>query len=355
MPSRSLCCCLLIFACALVGASEARAQQQPQQQQLGVFPAPPASPEVTIVESATSILNEVMAIPASSIPRSMLSDAEGIAIVPGLIKGGFVIGARHGRGVVVTRANGGWTAPVFISVTGGSVGWQAGLQSIDLILVFKTKKSIQSLMTGKFTIGADASAAAGPVGRETSIATDARLRSEIYSYSRSRGLFAGVAIDGSVISIDAAADNRYYYNGVPPVDPTQPKPLPPSAIKLLETVAKYTLPEPQPLTPGAPQPTTAALDPTAMQRVAGDLAVSSQSLNRILDANWQNYLALPIDPNADSSAWANVVKRFDTVASNTQYNVLTARPEFQQTYDLLKSYTNLRSASATLALPAPPQ
>lgn len=359
MPSRSLFCCTLVLSGALLGASGALAQAPQPLQQFGTFPAPPASPEVTIVESATSILNEVMAIPASAIPRSMLSDAEGIAIVPGLIKGGFVVGARHGRGVVVTRANGGWTAPMFITVTGGSVGWQAGLQSIDLVLVFKTKKSVQSLMSGKFTIGADASAAAGPVGRETSVATDARLKSEIYSYSRSRGLFAGVAIDGSVISIDGAADNRYYYNGVPPVNPTQAKPLPPSAIQLLETVAKYTTPVQPTTTAGTPQPPTAdvsaAANQTAAQMTSVDLPLASQSLNRILDANWQNYLALPADLNADSATWANVVKRFDRVATDPQYSTLSARPEFQQLYGLVKSYSNLRSAAAPIALPAPPQ
>lgn len=350
MQSRGNWARLVVVAAAGFFVSAAHAQQPG-----GLFAPPPANPEVAIVEQATNVLNEVMAIPASAIPRSMLADAEGIAIIPGLLKGGFVIGARHGRGVVVTRANGGWTAPVFISMTGGSFGWQAGLQSIDVILVFKTKKSVQNLMNGKFTIGADAAAAAGPVGREASVATDARFRSELYSYSRSRGLFVGVALDGSVISIDGAADNRYYYNGVPPVDPTQPKSLPPSAIKLLETIAKYTAPEAQPTAPGAPQPAVAVADPNGLPQVAAELGAASQSLYRILDPNWQSYLALPADPNADTAAWAKVVTRFETVAANPQYQALTSRPEFQQTYGLLKSYTSLRSTAATLTLPAPPQ
>src|SRR5262249_16811056 len=140
-----------------------------------------------------------------------LRDAQGIAVVPGLIKGGFVVGVRHGRGIVIVKDdNGNWRAPSFITITGGSIGWQAGVQATDVVLVFKTRKSIQGLLSGKFTIGADASAAAGPVGREASAATDATLRAEIYSYSRSRGLFAGAAIDGSMISIDNPLTATYY-------------------------------------------------------------------------------------------------------------------------------------------------
>jgi lipid-binding SYLF domain-containing protein len=135
------------------------------------------NPEAGVVEASTQVLTEVMAVPAKAIPTSLLKDAQGIAIVPGMIKGGFVIGARFGRGILTTRTDTGvWTAPTFITITGGSVGWQAGVQSTDLILVFKTRKSIQGLLNGKFTIGADASAAAGPVGRDASVSTDARLQ-----------------------------------------------------------------------------------------------------------------------------------------------------------------------------------
>ena len=124
-----------------------------------------ANEEVAIVESATQVLNEIMAAPAQGIPVALLHDAKGIIICPGLLKGGFMIGVRHGRGVLVVHDdNGNWRAPSFISITGGSIGWQIGIQATDMILVFKTKKSIQGLINGKFTIGGDVSAAAGPVG-----------------------------------------------------------------------------------------------------------------------------------------------------------------------------------------------
>ena len=167
-----------------------------------------------------------------------------------MLKGGFVIGVRHGNGVVVLRDDAGnWRPPSFISITGGSIGWQAGVQSTDVVLVFKTKNSINRFASGKFTIGGDVSAAAGPVGREASAATDITLKSEIYSYSRSRGLFAGAAIDGSSISLDNE-ETAAYYRGTgilqPDGPPGQPPMLPPSAAQLLETIAAYSKPEAAP-------------------------------------------------------------------------------------------------------------
>ena len=193
-----------------------------------------------IVTSATNVLNEVMAIPAQGIPRALLRDAQGIAVVPGMLRGGFVVGARHGRGIVVVKDEAGnWRAPSFISITGGSIGWQAGVQSVDLVLVFKSQRSLQGLLRGKFTVGADVSAAAGPVGREASAATDATLRAEIFSYSRSRGRFVGAAIDGSVISLDNEMTYAYYRGtGILPGDgpAVQPPRMPPSAEQFLQAV-----------------------------------------------------------------------------------------------------------------------
>lgn len=313
------------------------------------------NPEAAIVDASAQVLAEVMAIPAKAIPTSLLTDAQGIAIVPGMVKGGFVIGVRHGRGVLTTRTDtGAWTAPTFITITGGSIGWQAGLQSTDVILVFKTKKSIQGLLNGKFTIGADASAAAGPVGRDASVSTDARLQAEIYSYSRSRGLFAGVALDGSVIQIDQAATSRFYWNGgAPPPNETE-QALPPSASKLLEEVAKYT-------TPGAGQQlaaTNVVAPSNASQQIADELLNSSRALFKIVDANWQKYLALPaevygaLDPAAPKMATA--LARYEAVATNPQYKALNGRAEFQQTYELLKSYAKLHADSGQISLPPPP-
>ena len=153
--------------------------------------------EATTLASASQVLDEIMSISMRRIPESLLADAKGIAIFPNLLKGGLIVGVRYGRGVVVVRDQAGpWRPPVFVSLTGGSLGWQVGLQATDVILVFKTHNSVKNLMNGKFTLGLDVAAAAGPVGREATAATDATLRAEIYSYSRSRGLFAGLALDG---------------------------------------------------------------------------------------------------------------------------------------------------------------
>ena len=191
-----------------------------------------AKTEKRIVEDAKDVLEEFLNLRVKSIPASLLAEAHGVAIIPDVIKVGLVVGGQRGKGVVVVREkNGNWRAPTFITLTGGSIGWQAGAQSSDIVLVFKTQKSVDGLLQGKFTIGTDAAAAAGPVGRRVEAATDSQLRAEIYSYSRSRGLFAGVSIDGSSLQIDDEANAIYYGNG----DNREP---PRAAIQLMEQIAK---------------------------------------------------------------------------------------------------------------------
>ena len=195
--------------------------------------------ETVIVDDSRDVLNEIMAIPASGIPASLLANAQGIVIIPDLVKGGFIVGVRHGRGIVMVRDERGfWRPPSFVTLTGGSVGWQIGLQVTDIVLVFKTRSSVQGLLNGKFTIGADAAAAAGPVGREAAAATDAQLLAEIFTWSRSRGLFAGVSLDGSVLQIDHGA-NTVFYGGANVTDPHQAIPVPASAIALMRQVGYY--------------------------------------------------------------------------------------------------------------------
>jgi lipid-binding SYLF domain-containing protein len=163
------------------------------------------------IDDSIDVLKAIEAIPEKGIPPALLRNANGIAIIPNVIKAGFVLGGRYGTGILVVRnGEGRWSNPSFISITGGSIGWQIGVQGIDIILVFKSSRSIEHIMTGKFTLGADASIAAGPVGREASAATDVQLKSEIYSYSRSRGLFAGLSIAGAVLKIDNDANGNYY-------------------------------------------------------------------------------------------------------------------------------------------------
>jgi lipid-binding SYLF domain-containing protein len=160
---------------------------------------------------ATQVLEELSATPDTFIPDRLLDRAYAIAVVPDVTKVAFIAGGRRGKGVMVVRdKNGHFSNPVFIALTGGSFGWQAGVQSTDIVLVFTTRRGVEGITGGKVTLGADASVAAGPVGRQASIATDSNFSAEVYSYSRNRGLFAGIALDGSVLSIDHSANSLLY-------------------------------------------------------------------------------------------------------------------------------------------------
>ncbi|HLZ97732.1 MAG TPA: lipid-binding SYLF domain-containing protein [Steroidobacteraceae bacterium] len=165
--------------------------------------------------TATEVLEEVEGMPDQRLPDTLLSRAYGIAVIPDVTKVAFIFGGRHGNGVLVVRdkLSSPWSNPVFISLTGGSWGFQAGAQSSDIILVFTTKTGIEGIAGGKLTLGADASVATGPVGRQGSAATDMQFNAEIYSYARTRGLFGGIALDGSVISIDKSANAALYGKG----------------------------------------------------------------------------------------------------------------------------------------------
>lgn len=180
-------------------------------------PALAGEEENARAENAVRVLKEVMEAPDKAIPRDLLQNAHAIAVVPDVIKAGFVVGGRHGSGLIsVKTRDGTWSNPSFVSMTGGSIGFQAGVSSTDVILVFRTQRGVDSIVHGKFTLGADASAAAGPVGRTAQAATDAQLKAEIYSYSRARGLFAGAALDGTAITIDNDANQAVYGKGVTP-------------------------------------------------------------------------------------------------------------------------------------------
>jgi lipid-binding SYLF domain-containing protein len=168
-------------------------------------------------QDAVRVLEQVMQMPESAIPEALLGEAYAIAVIPDVVKAGLILGGRRGRGLLTVRTpEGVWSNPSFIRITGGSVGWQAGVQSTDVILVFRSQRGVDTIVNGKFTMGADASVAAGPVGRSAQASTDGRMRAEIYSYSRARGLFAGVALDGSVISIDHEANQTIYGRNVTP-------------------------------------------------------------------------------------------------------------------------------------------
>ena len=161
--------------------------------------------------TATRVLTELMQMPEQNIPTWLLERAHAVAVIPAVIKVGLGVGARRGKGVLVVRKdNGEWSNPVFVNLTGGSFGFQVGVQSTDIVLVFTSRKSIEGIVGGKVTLGADASVAAGPVGRQSSAATDVGLSAQVYSYSRAQGLFAGVALDGSAMTIDGKSNESFY-------------------------------------------------------------------------------------------------------------------------------------------------
>ncbi|WP_129642420.1 lipid-binding SYLF domain-containing protein [Peristeroidobacter agariperforans] len=161
--------------------------------------------------TSTQVLSELMSMPEQNIPTWLMERAYAVAVIPTVIKVGLGIGGRRGKGVLVVRKDtGAWSNPIFINLTGGSFGFQVGVQSADVVLVFTSKQSIEGIVGGKVTLGADASVAAGPVGRQSSAATDIGLTAQVYSYSRASGLFAGVALDGSAITIDSSSNESFY-------------------------------------------------------------------------------------------------------------------------------------------------
>jgi len=221
--------------------------------------------------TATEVLEEVQGMPDQRIPDALLSRAYGIAVIPDVTKIAFIFGGRHGNGVLVVRdtLTSPWSNPTFVSLTGGSWGLQVGAQSSDIILVFTTKTGIEGIAGGKLTLGADASVATGPVGRQGSAATDLGFNAEIYSYARTRGLFGGIALDGTVISIDRSANASFYAkSGVTATEifsGQAPAP-PPTAQRFLDRLALTThspvrsSPAPQadiPATSAAQAPVTA--------------------------------------------------------------------------------------------------
>jgi len=170
-----------------------------------------ATREEKRVADASDVLDQLSRIPEKSIPPNLLSRAYAVAVIPDVMRAAFGVGLRRGKGVIVVRQDDdSWSNPAFVTITGGSIGWQAGAESTDIILVFKTRKGVDGMSNGKFTLGANASVAAGPVGRHTSVATDIEFQAEVYSYSRSRGLFAGVALEGAGLTMDRKSNAAFY-------------------------------------------------------------------------------------------------------------------------------------------------
>jgi len=230
------------------------------------------SADIERVQTASTILTQIMEAPDKGIPDSIMSGAKCIAIVPSMLKISFIFGANYGKGIATCRTTSGWSAPTFFRMEGGSFGFQAGGQASDLVLIIRTDDGMQHLLQSKFKLGADASAAAGPVGRDAQAATDLTMRAQILTYSRSRGLFLGVSLNGSVVRQDGGDTQAFYgkdwtfyslLNGEVPA--------PPDSENFLKTVERYAptqraavhpapAPAPAPaVTPAAaPTPTPAA-------------------------------------------------------------------------------------------------
>jgi lipid-binding SYLF domain-containing protein len=175
-----------------------------------------ASEEAARLREAVTIVGEVMSRPDQAIPASVLERAEGVAVFPSTVKAGFVFGGMRGRGVLSARTATGWSAPTFMTLTGGSFGLQIGGQATDIVFLIMNRRGLEQFVRNQFKFGADASVAAGPVGRDAQAGTDLQLRAEILSYSRARGLFAGVTVNGSTVRTDVDANFRFYntrFNG----------------------------------------------------------------------------------------------------------------------------------------------
>jgi lipid-binding SYLF domain-containing protein len=226
---------------------------------LAAAPVHAQSRELRTIEAATAAVEALSAIPLRCIPPTLMQDAKGVAIIPSVVKAGFVIGGRFGRGVVLVREpQGTWSNPVFVALVGAGVGGQLGVQSTDLVLVFKTRHSLDRILRGKgkLTLGGDVSIAAGPLGRDAEAATDAQLKAEIFSYSRSRGLFAGVSLEGAGLLTDAYANEAFYgLRGGRPEDVLARRDVHLAAVDALKAqLATLSLPPASPGTPFPPPP-----------------------------------------------------------------------------------------------------
>lgn len=301
-------------------------------------------------------LDEIMRIPVNAIPESLFEKAEGVAIFPGLVKGSFVIGGQHGYGILIVKnSEGQWQFPRFLAMTGGSIGFQAGIQSADIILIFCTQRSVKAALDGDFTIGADASVAAGPVGRQASASTNYEFNSEIYSYSRSRGLFLGVAVDGCVLRIDEKTNQNYYANGIPD-----------AARKVVELTASYAKKPGQGANVENPAVAPASESLEAPNSVASQIPASDpiapatpnmtdreaarvllvpahEKLMQLLEPEWQKWLELPPEAKTPGSteltpALQTLYDRLEKVCSDPKYTELASLPEFDRVRSLLKLY-----------------
>jgi lipid-binding SYLF domain-containing protein len=251
-------------------------------------PAAHAGPrEDAQAENAARVLAEIQAIPESAIPDKLLDEAKAIVIVPDTVKAGLILGGRRGRGLLAVRTpDGDWSNPSFVTLTGGSIGLQVGVQSADVVLVFRSERGLDSIVNGKFTLGADAGVAAGPMGRNAAAATDGQMKAEIWSWSRARGLFAGVALDGAVLSIDDKANEAVYGQDTTPrmiFEDRTPQAAPVAVASFRDLLAKASTGAGQRRSDDvAPAPTTTApMQTSSMQAAPAPTDADQQSFQTV--------------------------------------------------------------------------
>jgi len=186
---------LMVSLCSLVAAADDQ---------------PKPSKATDRVQAAAEVLNEIQSAPDSGIPAEILGRSQCVAVVPSMLKGGFIVGAKYGRGLASCRTPKGWSAPAFFQIEGGSFGFQIGGQAVDLVMLIMNDEGMQHLLSSKFALGADASVAAGPVGRHAEGNTDWKMRAQVLTYSRARGIFAGVSLNGAVVKQDKDSTRDFY-------------------------------------------------------------------------------------------------------------------------------------------------
>jgi lipid-binding SYLF domain-containing protein len=262
--------------------------------------------DIDRLQTSATVLSQIMSAPDSAIPDKIMEGAKCIAIVPSMLKGGFIIGANYGKGVATCRTGKGWSAPVFFNVEGGSFGFQAGGQASDLVLVIRTDDGMQHLLQSKFKLGGDASAAAGPVGRDAQAMTDLTMRAQVLTYSRARGLFLGVSLSGGVIHQNGGDTAAFYQKDIPfRTVLSGEMPVPKEAEVFVNAVEKYA-PTPrvfptnaQTATPAST--TTAVSSPTASDPAAA--AKTSSSSTPATDTTASAATASPVaETTGDGSA-----------------------------------------------------
>lgn len=258
------------------------------------------------VQSAATVLDEIMATPDKGIPVEILDSAKCVAVVPSLLKGGFIVGGAHGKGMATCRTANGWSAPAPFTMTGGSVGFQIGGQAVDLIMMIMNDRGMQALLSSKFKVGVDASAAAGPVGRHVEGSTDWKMRAEVLTYSRARGLFAGISINGNAIRQDNDSTGELYGRFVTfqtiltgaATMPRDGEPFVAAVRKAVDSASNASnTPAPRQNVPVNPPPAT----PVSTSAPAATPAPSSDSA----PASDANHAVPPAPPAADSAPAAN--------------------------------------------------